>query len=232
MTRPMATTALLTFATTSTALAAIPPMPGMTSGLGMPGNGMIHAEIAVQNNTVSAVLRDGPSGGATPDNRLVAGPAAAFDPPYNVLSNRLYNAQYGWLEDQTIGFTPIDITPDESIWIELLSTAGPGTVNIYEGGNGQQLTATGHTMAPIHGTAGSPAAWQWDDDFLMQHNWYTFSTPGDYDLTFNIYVGDNNGASLSTYTPAQLILTFTAIPEPGSAALLLPLAALTRRRSH
>ncbi|QDU72044.1 hypothetical protein [Mucisphaera calidilacus] len=226
----IASLTVLTTLAAANAHAAIPPMPGMTSGLGMPGNGMIHVEVAVQNNAVSAILRDGPSGGATPDQRLVAMTGGPYTTPYDVLNNIPFNAQYGWLEDQTIGFTPIDIAPDEHIAFELLSTAGPGTIGIYEGGNGMQLNSVGHAMSPIHGTDASPAAWVWDDDFLMQHNWYTFSAPGDYDLTFRVYVSDLDANPITTYTDTTVTLGFTVLPEPASAAFLLPLVLLGARR--
>lgn len=214
------------------ASAQTPPVPGLTSGLGMAGNGMIHAEVAVQNNVVSVVLRDGPSGPATPAGRLTAGIAADFAAPFDVLSGLPYNAQYGWLEDQTIGFTPIDIQADEYVWIEQVGVTGPGTVAVYEGGNGMQMP--NHSLDPIFGTPGSlSSAWLWDEDFLMQHNWYTFSENGDYDIDYRVYVGDLSGNAINGYTDGNATFRFAAIPEPTSAALLTlaGLWVLRRRQS-
>ncbi|MEQ9453703.1 MAG: hypothetical protein RLN76_03805 [Phycisphaeraceae bacterium] len=226
--------AFVTTLCASSTLAAIPPMPGLTSGLGMPGNGMIHAEIAVQNNTVTAILRDGPSGSASPSDRLVAMSAnqagGPFESPYDVLNSQPFNAQIGWLEDQTIGFTPIDIPADATIAIELITVFGPGIVSIYEGGNGNQLMTTGHTMSPIQGTGGSPTAWLWDDDFLMQHNWVTFSAPGDYDLTFNIFVADLSGNPLAGFTADDITFAYTVLPESSMAFMTLATLTLVTRR--
>ncbi|MEE9404040.1 MAG: MprA protease, GlyGly-CTERM protein-sorting domain-containing form [Algisphaera sp.] len=206
-------------------------MPGMTSGLGMMGNGMVHSEVAVQNHVVSVALRDGPSGPANPATRLVAGVAGLFASPFDVLNGQAYNAQYGWLEDQTIGFTPIDIASDEFIWIEQTNVTGPGIVAVYEGGNGMQMP--NHTMDPILNTPGSlSSAWMWDEGFKMQHNWYAFSAPGDYDVDYRVYVGDASGAAISGYTDGAVTFQFTAVPEPASSTLLLTtgLLGLCRRR--
>lgn len=212
----------------SPALGAIPPMPGMTSGLGAVGNGMVHVEVAVQNNAVSAHLRY--MGGADASGvRLTAMLGGPYDDPYGVLEGVAFNAQYGWLEDQSIGFTPIDIALDEFIAIELLGVDGPGAVAIFEGGTGMEMNGAGHTMAPIHETDGSSAVWMWDDGFAMQHNWYTFSAPGDYDLSFRVYVADSEGVAVNGYSDAGITLGFTVVPEPASGVLLLPLLALTRR---
>ncbi|MEQ9459453.1 MAG: hypothetical protein RIG82_00685 [Phycisphaeraceae bacterium] len=226
--------ALLAALCASPVQAAIPPMPGLTSGLSMTGNGMIHAEIAVQNNIVNAILRDGPSGNASSSDRLVAmsanQAAGPFESPYDVLNNQPFNAQIGWLEDQSIGFKPIDIPIDATIAIELIAVSGPGIVSIYEGGNGNQLMTTGHTMNPIQGTGGSPAAWLWDDDFLMQHNWVAFSAPGDYDLTFSIFVADLLGNPLTGYTADDITFAYTVLPEPSTAFITLATLSLVTRR--
>ncbi len=232
--RTFAAGLLIVLSAPSAVAAALPPMPGMTSGLGMSGNGMIHAEVAVQGGVVSVVLRDGPSGGAQPTDRLVTMVGGGYDTPYDVLNGRMFNAQYGWLPDQTVPTPPgpIQIGLTEQIWIEPISVTGPGSVSVYEGGNGEQLMNTGHTMNPIFGTDGSDTKWLWDDDFLMQHNWYVFDTPGDYDITYRVYVGDNSGAAIQSYTPADITLRFTAIPEPGVLSMLglTSLALLSMRR--
>ena len=224
----------LTTSAATPAWAQTPPVPGLTSGLGSAGNGMIHAEVAVQNNAVTVTLRDGPSGPATPAGRLTAGIAGDFDAPFDVLSGLPYNAQYGWLEDQTIGFTPIDIQPGEFVWIEQTGVTGPGTVAVYEGGNGAQMP--NHSLDPIFGTpapgsAGSLSnAWLWDEDFLMQHNWYTFSENGDYDIDYRVYVGDAAGNPIGGYTDATTTFRFTAIPEPTTVGLFSAGALLALRR--
>jgi len=231
--RPLFAAVLLAAITTSSYGVSLPPMPGATSGLGMPGNGMIHAEVAVQSNVVTAILRDGPSGGAQPNTRLTAMVGGTYDAPYDVLNGQQFNAQYGWLEDQTIGFGAIDIPLTEFIWFEVANVTGPGTVSIYQGGTGMEMMMPGHSMDPILGTAGSPSAWMWDDDFAMQHNWHVFSALGDYDVDYRVYVGDALGNAISGYTDGAVTFQFTAVPEPATASVLLSLAgllAMGRRR--
>ncbi len=141
-------------------------------------------------------------------------------PPADVLDGEGYNDQYGWVADGLI-----QLDPGHAIWIELL-TQTPG-LETYEGG--MRMMKHEHTYAPLFTTAGSPALWRWGG--TMVHNWYAASTPGDYDATYRVFVGDESGAPLPGYTPGEVTLHWTYVPEPSTIALLLiGVAGISARR--
>ncbi|VAX40044.1 hypothetical protein MNBD_PLANCTO03-2202 [hydrothermal vent metagenome] len=80
------------------------------------------------------------------------------------------------------------------------------------------------------GTDGNNGPWQWGG--TMTHNWYAAMAAGDYDTTYEVYVGDAaTGQPLDGYTADQVTLLFTAIPAPGTLAVLgLGSIGLLRRR--
>jgi len=140
----------------------------------------------------------------------------------SVLNRSGYNAQYGWLAN---GF--IDLPPDAGIWIE--------PIDVTEG----LRTYEALTFDPIFGTDSSSSLWQWDGS--MTHNWYAAYAAGDYQATYNIFVGTLDGQPYPGYTPGQISLTWSypaggldglagfgsvstrrvsQIPAPGSLMLL------------
>lgn len=129
-------------------------------------------------------------------------------PPADVLDGKGYNDQYGWLQEGIINL-PLDRT----IWIEQSSaTAG---LEVYEGG--MRMMRDMHTYAPIFGTAGSAAVWEWP--FTMTHHWYAAADFGDYAATYSVYVGDLSGAADPAYTPGEVTLRFSYVPEPGALVM-------------
>ncbi|MEQ9459452.1 MAG: hypothetical protein RIG82_00680 [Phycisphaeraceae bacterium] len=130
--------------------------------------------------------------------------------PYDVLVDRAYNAQFGWLRQGR--WAP---GPGEAAFIELID-ATPG-LSIYEGafasdsGGGISDGLNGeHSLNPIFGTDGSPMVWQWDG--RMTHHWNVSDAPGSYETTFRVFVAENlNGlpGDLSpTFIPGEITLTW------------------------
>ncbi|MEZ6193395.1 MAG: PEP-CTERM sorting domain-containing protein [Phycisphaerales bacterium] len=119
--------------------------------------------------------------------------------------------------------------------IETVSVTGPGTLEVYEGGQSDTsvvLPQSSHTLDPIL-SIGQP--WKWFDPVvaagnvtlpfpasgsgLMVHNWYATATPGLYEVQYRVYVGDaTTGVADSTYTAATVSLSWT--PEPATLAIL------------
>lgn len=141
--------------------------------------------------------------------------------PADVLDGKYYNDQYGWLANGA--FAP---PVGGGIWIRLVD-ATPG-LEFYSGG--MRPMKANHSYAPLFGTDGTPDIWQWGG--TMTHHWVTAPTLGDYEATFEVYVGDvSTGAPLTGYTGDQLTLAWTAVPEPSAAALLcIGLPVVLRRR--
>ncbi len=144
--------------------------------------------------------------------------------PADVLDGKAYNNQYGWIFE---GFT----TPNagEAIWVEVESqTAGLET---YEGG--MRPMKPNHTYDALFGTDASSTAWRFDR--VMTHNWYAVTSPGEYEATYKVYVGDEiTGVENLAYTPANVTLSWTNVPEPASVLLLAggALAFIGRRRNR
>ena len=229
--------ALLTAHATTDASAMMPPMPGMTQGPGGDA-GMIHTEVLLLNNDITVTLRGGPApGGGTFDGNTNApvtmSTGGPFMAPFNVLNNKGFNAQYGWLPDQDASnqLQDTNVLPlDRLIAVELISLGAqnPGTLYTYSGGNGMQMMNGMHSMNPLFAQVGDQFLW---DDFIMHHNWYAADTPGLYEATYDVYVADLNGNRDTAYTGDTTTLRFNLVPEPASAVLLLaPALMLIRQR--
>ncbi len=135
----------------------------------------------------------------------------------SVLNGTMYNAQYGWMVE---GFWA---PPSGSfLWIEQLDTT-PGLLAFSGGTMMNQGTFT-----PIFGTGGSSPRIQWNGTML--HNWYAAVAPGNYEATYRIYFGDANGVATPGYEAGQVTLDWTAVPTPGSLALLGMGGLLAARR--
>ncbi|MEQ9453702.1 MAG: dockerin type I domain-containing protein [Phycisphaeraceae bacterium] len=130
--------------------------------------------------------------------------------PYDVLEDRAYNAQYGWLRQGRWGpgsgeaafIEVIDVTPGLSIYEGAYASDSGGGVS--DGLNGE------HTLNPIFGTDGAPNVWPWDG--RMTHHWNVSDAPGTYEATFRVFVAENlNGlpGDLSpTFLPGEITLTW------------------------
>lgn len=146
----------------------------------------------------------------------------AHTAPADVLDGMYISSQYGFLAD---GF--ISLPQDSAIWVEMTSsTAG---LEIYEGG--MRMMRANHTYAPLFGTDGSDANWQWNGN--MHHPWVAAPAFGDYEASFTVYLGDAvTGAPLTGFGSDSVTLDWTAVPAPTSAAVLGlgGLVAARRRR--
>ena len=243
---------LFVAATVSTA-SVVPPNPMMTSGT--PGQmGMYHGMISINpQNEVMVHLSAGMAPvGNTPVLPLSLTPDTHPDftdesgtggPDWTVLNGKAYNAQLGWMPQNAGTWT---VPSGQAIWIEPVSVTGPGTLEVYEGGQGESsllLPMEDHTLNPIF-VGGQ--AWKWFDrdiadaggppfvangSGIMVHNWYATDTPGLYEVTYRVYVGDaTTGAVNPAYTPAEVEMSW--VPEPTSAMLVsfCTLALLRNRR--
>lgn len=221
----------------------IPPNPGMVGG--QAGElGMMHGEISINgSNEVIVHLNPGMApAGNTPTLPLKflspAGRALYTDesgtggPDWTILNGQYINAQLGWIATDAGSWT---VPSGMAVWIKTLSVTGPGTLEVYEGGQGATsalLPMSAHSLDPILGVG---QAWKWFDPDLvagltappfpasgsgiMVHNWYATTTPGRYDATYQVYVGDKTtGAINAAYTPATVNVSW--VPEPASAMLL------------
>lgn len=182
--------------------------------------GMKHVLISFDGTSLGAVV--------DPDTPQLELPLAmrsfgeTHTAPADVLDGMYYSSQYGFLAD---GF--ISLPAGAGIFIELQS-ATPG-LEAYEGG--MRMMRENHTYAPMFGTDGSDAAWQWGG--TMHHPWFAASELGVYEATFEVYLGDAaTGDRLGGFGSSQVTLEWRAVPAPGSAAVLgvAGLAALRRRR--
>ncbi|MEM9166873.1 MAG: GC-type dockerin domain-anchored protein [Planctomycetota bacterium] len=110
--------------------------------------------------------------------------------PGAVLTGRAYNSQYGWLANgffnlngNGIFVRPVEIDQGLAFYDEF-------------------------SFAPILTTSGSAPAWRWTGQ--MTHNWVAATIPGDYEATFEVYVGDPaTGEPLPGWTPAMVTLAWT-----------------------
>ena len=222
--------------------AVTPPNPMMVGG--QPGElGMYHAEISI-NASNEVVVHFGPGmspAGNTPVLPLKFVPDTHPDytdesgtggPDWTVLNGRHINAQLGWLAENAGSWT---VPSGSAIWIKQTSVTGPGTLDVYEGGQGAAsalLPLDQHTLDPIF-VGGQ--AWKWfDPDIvasngtppfpasgsgIMVHNWYATDTPGPYEIEYRVYVGDaGTGLADPGYTPADVTVSW--VPEPTTLALL------------
>lgn len=170
-------------------------------------NGQIHAHAnADASSPIELVQFAGQS---------YSGNAAALDDTY-------YSDQYGWVADGFIG-----LNSGEFMWVEMTnSSAG---LNVYEGG--MRMMRDMHTYNPILGTDSSDDAWMWSG--MMVHNWYSADSLGDYQVTYEVYIGDATGNAITSYTSDSVTLYFNAVPSPAGLSLLglTGLAATRRRRA-
>lgn len=144
-----------------------------------------------------------------------------YTAPADVLDGKWYNDQYGFLANGT--FSP---PTGAAFYIELTSPVAG--LEAYAGG--MRPMRPQHTYAPIFGTDGSPMFTQWNG--MMTHHWFATATPGPYEATFRVYIGDaQTGAPLSGF--GSDTMTFSWIPAPSSTAVLglAGIAATRRRRS-
>jgi hypothetical protein len=144
----------------------------------------------------------------------------AYTPPANVLNEKGYSSQFGWMITGT--WTPPAGT---SVWVQMTSQT-PG-LETYEGG--MRTVIPTHTFKPLFGTAGSSLIWQWPG--TMVHNWYAATSYGAYQATYHVYLGDSVGVPNTAYGSSTTTLSWNFAPEP-SALLLLGIGGLilARRR--
>jgi len=144
----------------------------------------------------------------------------SYDAPADVLDDMAFSSQYGFLP--SAAFVP---PANTGVWIEAVAMSAG--LEAYEGGMRTMLAS--HTFAPMFGTDGSPANWQWNGN--MHHPWFAAASPGDYQATFKVYIGDHAGAELGQYASDLVTLTWSVVPEPASITLLAASClAVVRRR--
>ncbi len=246
---------VMMLASVSSYASVIPPNPGMVGG--QAGElGMLHGEVSINaSNEVIVHLNPGmaPSGNTpvlpmkflSPDGRPVyTDESGTGGPDWTVLNSKHINAQLGWMTTDAGSWT---VPSGLAVWIKTLSVTGPGVLEVYEGGQGVMsalLPMSAHSLDPI---LGSGQAWKWFDpdvvagltappfpasgSGIMVHNWYATTTPGQYDVTYQVYVGDaETGAADGGYTPADVTVTY--IPEPATLSVLMlcGMSALGRGR--
>jgi hypothetical protein len=205
----------LSFATflglTTSVFAVDPPMPSMTNGDGnVAHNGMKHAGVSLHDGTLIHMhLSIAPPAPVT----MMSGFGVDYTPAkFDVLENTYFNAQYGWVVEGIVS-----LPAGSSIWMKRTAATQPvgSAFHVYEAGMGMEMAMW--TMNEIYATDG--ALWQWDG--MMQHDYYTADRPGDYSMSFEVYVGDSTGTPLVGYTPGTATFQFTTVPEPGTAVLML-----------
>lgn len=127
-----------------------------------------------------------------------------------VLDDTYYSSQYGFLAD---GF--ISLPAGAAISIEMLSASAG--LDVYEGG--RRMMRDTHTYAPIFGTNGSDASWQWDGQ--MHHPWFAVSELGFYEAEFEVFLSDAvTGERLPGFASDSLTLQWEAVPAPSTAMVL------------
>lgn len=201
-------TTLVVLTCSSASFAIAPPMPPATSGSG--DAGMKHAGVSLSGTTLAINLTEPPASPVT----MMSGHGTDFTPAkFDVLENVYFNAQHGWLPD---GF--FSLPAERSLWIERIGATQPASANfhVYEGGNGMEGMAA-WTMNEIYIADGDK--WQWDG--IMQHDYFTADLPGNYSMSFQVYVGDQSGTQDTSFTPAEATFHFRVVPEPFSVVPLL-----------
>ena len=202
------TAALVVLTCSSASFAIAPPMPPNTSGSG--DAGMKHALVSLSGTTLAVHVAEPP---ATPVT-MMSGHGTDFTPEkFNVLENVFFNAQHGWLPDSFFS-----LPAERTVWIERIGATQPASANfhVYDGGNGMEGMAA-WTMSEIYIADGDK--WQWDGK--MQHDYFTADLPGNYSMSFRVYLADQSGSQDLSYTPAEATFRFRVVPEPVSAVLLL-----------
>ncbi|MCA9189621.1 MAG: hypothetical protein R3E01_06650 [Pirellulaceae bacterium] len=201
---------LYVFVGVSVASAVTPPMPPLTNGDGdATHNGMKHALVSQAGNALAVHVSDPPP---TPVV-MTSGFGVDYTPDkFNVLENVYFNAQHGWLPDG-----PFNLPADSAIWIERTGATQPAgsTFRVYDGGNGSEGMAV-WTMDELYTSNGF--RWKWDG--VMQHDYFTADSAGDYSMSFHVYVGDLQGNPLTSMTGADATFQFRVVPEPPMMSLL------------
>lgn len=156
----------------------------------------------------------------------IASPGDSFnpaDPWYTTLDP----SQEGQAFTRRFGFvSTLDPAPsNRSFWISLDAPSAGLEAYYYR--------ETPATFDPIFGTDGSDFIWEYPDS--MTHPVFSTLNTGNISLSGTIYIGDATGAIDNTYAAAPFTLNFTAVPEPGTYALIaglsmLGLVALRRRQ--
>jgi hypothetical protein len=201
------------------ASAQSPPSPAMTNGGASENNGMKHVNVSL-TDTVLGIHVDSPPVALV---IMTSGLQANFEPAkFDVLEGVYFNAQHGWLP--TGFFAPLP--QDASLWIRRIGATQPAgsSFKVYEAGNMMEGMAS-WTMNEIYAADG--ATWRWDG--LMQHDYFTADLPGEYSMSFEVYVGDGTGSPLAEYSAASTTLQFLAVPEPTGGWLFLAGVALVYR---
>ncbi|WP_197528838.1 PEP-CTERM sorting domain-containing protein [Aeoliella mucimassa] len=189
--------------------AVLPPLPSATNGDGIvANNGMKHLSIDFDESSVTVHA-------ATTMVTMMSGEGVDYTPDqFDVIENQYFNSQYGW------NFDNIVVLPEDSaIWIRRMDQTTPAgaTLRVYEGGMGMGMA--NWTMQPLYLNDGD--RWMWDGD--MQHDMYVADMPGEYSMTYEVYLGDpTTGEALASYGSATTTIGWTVpVPEPGTAALLV-----------
>lgn len=205
------TTLLIAFAH-GHASAVLPPGPPATNGGASENDGMKHAEISLSGGIVELHTANPPASPVV----MTSGSGIDYTPDkFDVLEDNYFNAQHGWLSPG--GFLT-ELPAGGSIWMKRLAATQPAgsTFEVFEGGNMAEGMGA-WSMAPIY--AADNDIWQWDG--AMQHDYFTADMPGDYSMSFEVYVGDASGDAIDGFTAAQTTFDFTAVPEPSTCALAL-----------
>ncbi len=189
--------------------------PGALADMPQMGGPMKHIRVMFDESSAAIHLHVDDSI-STPILDNAGGPYAGNA---GALDGLMHNAQYGWMVE---GFWAPPA--GSNLWIEQTS-ATPGLL-AFQGGMMSMMGS--HTFAPIFGTDGSDSTLMWNG--LMLHNWYAASAAGDYTAAYNVYFGDSSGVPTPGFTPGSVTLHWTALPAPGSLALLGLTALGARRR--
>lgn len=214
--------AVVTFSSRLVYAQTVPPVPPMTNGGALENNGMKHLNVALSDTALSVHVSDSPSSPVI----MISGMGVDYtDDKFNVLENVYFNGQYGWLPEGTFDALPAD----SAVWIKRTGVTSPAgaALHVYEGGNMREGMAA-WTMNEIYANDGD--IWMWDG--AMQHDYYTADLPGDYSMSFEVFVGDQSGTPLTQFAPAAATLDFRVVPEPNSYGWfgLMATAMLLRHR--
>lgn len=176
---------------------------------------MKHVLVGLEGTQVTLHTSDSPPTPVTMTSSVGSDYAAPFD----AVEYRFFNSQYGWLPEGILV-----LPAGAEIWMKRTGIASPGdaTLAVYEGGMGNTMATW--TMRELYVSDGD--IWKWDR--LMQHDVYVADQPGDYAMSFEVYVGDAiTGVALSQYGSAETTLSFrTPVPEPSTALLTLAAAMI------